>query len=50
MMYGGKYMKSKNQDAKKAADYETAKYQAYGCVGPTSTFTDILATYKGARK
>lgn len=47
MMYGGKYMKSKNKDAKSAADYETAKYQAYGCAGPSPTFKQILATYKG---
>jgi hypothetical protein len=46
MMYGGKYMKSKNKDAKSAADAETAKYQAYGCAGPSTTLTDILATYK----
>lgn len=46
MMYGGKYMKSKNSDAKAAADYETAKYQAYGCAGPSPTFKQILSTYK----
>lgn len=46
MMYGGKYMKSKNKDAKSAADVETANYQAYGCAGPSMTFKQILSTYK----
>lgn len=46
MMYGGKYMKSKNKDAKAAGDAETAKYQAHGCAGPSPTLGMILSTYK----
>lgn len=49
MMYGGKYMKSKNSDAKAAAESESAKYKMYGCAGPTTTFAQILATDTGKR-
>ena len=55
MMYGGKYMKNGNgngngkdyedDDAMEYA-YETMKYQKYGCAGPSTTLTDILATDK----
>ena len=50
MMYGGEYMKSKNKDAQAAADYETAKYAAYGCAGPSPTFKQIMATDKKGKK
>ena len=51
MMYGGEYMKKKkgrNGDNGDNGDYddETEKLKEYGCVGPTSTFKDILSTYK----
>lgn len=46
MMYGGMYMKSKNSDAKAAADQESAKYKAHGCAGPSPTLGMILSTYK----
>ena len=30
--------------------YETMKYQKYGCAGPSTTLTDILATDKKGKK
>ena len=48
MMYGGEYMKKKKDRNGDNGDYddESEKLREYGCVGPTSTFKDILATYK----
>lgn len=50
MMYGGMYMKSKNSDAKAAADQESAKYKMHGCAGPSKTFEQIMATDKKGKK
>ena len=56
MMYGGKYMKNGNgngngyeDDDMDEAMYETEKYNKYGCVGPTTTFAQILATDTGKK-
>lgn len=47
MMYGGEYMKKgKEGKAHEAKESETEKYREYGCVGPSPTFSQILATYK----
>ena len=57
MMYGGKYMKNGNGNGNESEDddameyaHETMKYQKYGCAGPSTTLTDILATDKKGKK
>jgi len=51
MMYGGEYMKKdKHGKAHEAKESETEKYREYGCAGPTTTLSDILATDKKGKK
>lgn len=47
MMYGGEYMK-KDRHGKKheMTEDEGEKYREYGCAGPSTTLSQILATDK----
>lgn len=52
MMYGGEYMKKRKHaegPAHEKGESEDEKMREYGCVGPSPTLSQILATDKKSK-